>query len=141
MVSSWFDTNSKEKTSKVTVLGEQGQGVGESERRDVRPLHQSELIKQVGEAVKLGSGVVKPPELEKLPVLAPLTSMDCDNELPSTSEPEDDEQLIDYSSSRKCMSVEDNGEDTTDFNENRPYDKADDAKCLSHLFVQRKQSA
>jgi hypothetical protein len=38
MVSSWFNTNSKEKTSKVAVLGEQGKGAREAERRDVQPL-------------------------------------------------------------------------------------------------------
>jgi hypothetical protein len=32
MVSSWFNTNSKEKTSKITVLGKQVKGDGEAER-------------------------------------------------------------------------------------------------------------
>jgi hypothetical protein len=34
--------------------------------------------------------------------------------------PEDDEQLIDYSSCPECMDLEDNWEDMADFNENRP---------------------
>jgi hypothetical protein len=38
MVSSWFNTNSKEKTSKITVLGKQVKGDGEAEGRDVQPL-------------------------------------------------------------------------------------------------------
>jgi hypothetical protein len=34
--------------------------------------------------------------------------MACDNEFPSVPEPEDDEQLIDYNSSSRHMSFEDN---------------------------------
>jgi hypothetical protein len=58
--------------------------------------------------VKPGAEAVKPPGPETLPVSSPLTPMVCDNELTSTHELQDDEQLIDYSSSPECVDLEDN---------------------------------
>jgi hypothetical protein len=45
--------------------------------------------------------------------------MACDNKFLSIPAPDDDKQLIYYSSSLERMDLEDNWEDMADFNENR----------------------
>jgi hypothetical protein len=63
------------------------------------PVKPVEEAVKPAQAVKPGVAAVKPPGLETLLVSAPLNHMACDNELSSAPGPEDNEQLIDYSSS------------------------------------------
>jgi hypothetical protein len=60
-----------------------------------------EAVKPVGQAVRPGS-----PETPLS--FASSVPMACDDELSSVPAPEDDEQLIDYSSSPECTDLEDN---------------------------------
>jgi hypothetical protein len=65
------------------------------------------------EAIKPPEGAVKPPEAVKpadqaRPDFISSDPMACDDKLSSVPTPEDDEQLIDYSSSPERMDLEDN---------------------------------
>ena len=57
-------------------------------------------------AVRPGPRVVRPPGSEELPVSDSSTPMVYDGEMSSVSAPEDDEQLVDYSSSPEPMNLE-----------------------------------
>jgi hypothetical protein len=127
-VSSRFDLHSKEEASTLEVAGEEGKRA-KKQRDDIfnsyRPMvpqgkewraktaPQAEAVKLLEEAVKLPEAVkpadqaVRPGSSETSSGFASSVLMACDDELSSVPVPEDDEQLIDYSSSPEHMNLQD----------------------------------
>jgi hypothetical protein len=130
MVSSRFDSHAKEEASTLEATGEEGKRVGRTDRDNIfnsyKPMvsqgkewrakttPQVEAVKPPEEAVKPPEAVrpadqaVRPSSPETPLSLASSVHMACDDKLSSVPAPEDDEQLIDYSSSPERMNLEDN---------------------------------
>jgi hypothetical protein len=69
---------------------------------------QAEAVKPTEETVTPADQAVRPGSPEKSPGFTSSVPMACDDKLLSVPAPEDNEQLIDYSSSPERMDLEDN---------------------------------
>jgi hypothetical protein len=112
MVSSRFDSHSKEEASTLEVAGEEGKGVERTERQDLQQYRtmvlqgkewrakttpQAEAVKPPEETVKLPEAIkpadqaVRPGSPEMSPGFTSLVLMTSDDKLLSVPAPEDDE--------------------------------------------------